>query len=291
MSNRRLPPEPQDVPMTVDQMKQGIRRIQKRIVELEAFDPRMVSERYGPEVRPLQTAIEATLTAIFGPNTVKYNRYSRATELDHGGVSMYRDTSLEAVRHYVAQGKQEAIALLGQAIRDLEEDILDHESTSASRAVQPPTGKQRNLSGVFIVHGHDGEVREAVARFIERLGFEAVILHEQPNKGRTIITKFSEEAQNVGFAVILLTADDIGKANNAPDLRHRARQNVIFELGFFIGKLGPACVAPIVKGEIELPSDFDGVVYISFDGEDWRTKLGRELQAAGYKIDWNKVMG
>ena len=115
-------------------------------------------------------------------------------------------------------------------------------------------------------------------------------MHERPNKGRTIITKFREEASGVGFAVVLMTADDLGKSKAAPELTPRARQNVVFELGFFIGALGPERVAAVVKGDIERPSDFDGVGYISFDKEDWRMKLGQELQQAGYKIDWNKVM-
>lgn len=67
------------------------------------------------------------------------------------------------------------------------------------------------------------------------------------------------------------------------------RQNVIFELGFFIGALGPDKVAALVADDVELPSDFDGVVYIPLEG-DWRTRLARELQAAGYEIDWNAVM-
>jgi predicted nucleotide-binding protein len=147
-----------------------------------------------------------------------------------------------------------------------------------------------DLSQVFVVHGHDGEPREAVARFLERLGLGAVILHERPNKGRTIITKFREEAAGVGFAVVLMTPDDEGKAEKASDLQPRARQNVDFELGFFIGALGPDRVAALVKGDLERPSDFDGVVYISLDSADWQVRLGRELQAAGYQIDWNKVM-
>jgi predicted nucleotide-binding protein len=147
-----------------------------------------------------------------------------------------------------------------------------------------------NRSQVFVVHGHDGAPKAEVARFIERLGFEAIILHERPNKGRALITKFREEAADVGFAVVLMTPDDLGKAEKTDDLKPRARQNVVFELGFFIGKLGPERVAALVKGDIELPSDFDGVVYISLDKEDWQAKLGSELEAAEYTIDWNKVM-
>jgi predicted nucleotide-binding protein len=140
-----------------------------------------------------------------------------------------------------------------------------------------------------VVHGHDGAPKAEVARFIEKLGFEAIILHERPNKGRALITKFREEADGAGFAVVLMTPDDVGKAKDALDVKSRARQNVVFELGFFIGKIGPERVAALVKGNIELPSDFDGVVYISLDKEDWKTKLGAELKTAGYKIDWNKV--
>jgi predicted nucleotide-binding protein len=90
---------------------------------------------------------------------------------------------------------------------------------------------------------------------------------------------------------LLMTPDDLGKAVvDKSEARLRARQNVVFELGFFIGALSPDRVAAVIKGEIERPSDFDGVVYISFDAADWRVKLGQELEAAGYEIDWNKVM-
>jgi predicted nucleotide-binding protein len=112
---------------------------------------------------------------------------------------------------------------------------------------------------------------------------------EEPNKGRTIITKFREEATDIRFAVVLMTPDDSG-GKVGSDSKPRARQNVVFELGFFIGKLGPGRVAALVKGDIERPSDFDGVVYIPLDQGKWKMDLGKELEAAGYEIDWNKVM-
>jgi predicted nucleotide-binding protein len=146
------------------------------------------------------------------------------------------------------------------------------------------------VNSVFIVHGHDDGALHMVARFIEQLQLKAIILHERANKGRTIITKFQGEAAGIGFAIVLMTPDDLGKAKDAPDLKPRARQNVVFEFGFFIGALRPERVAALVKGDIERPSDLDGVVYISLDSTDWRTQLGRELQAAGFAIDWNLVM-
>ncbi len=147
---------------------------------------------------------------------------------------------------------------------------------------------------VFIVHGRDAGPREYVARFLERLDFEPVILHERPNRGRTIITKFQEEAADVGFAVVLMTPDDGGgpEPNLPAKLEPRARQNVIFELGFFIGVLGPEQVVALLNGDVEKPSDFDGVVYISLDaGGAWKSTLARELQAAGFAVDMNKLLG
>jgi predicted nucleotide-binding protein len=165
-------------------------------------------------------------------------------------------------------------------------DQLISEISAVSVARKKPRRK------VFIVHGHDTGPREAVARFLERLDFEPIILHERANRGRTIITKFQEEAADVGFAVVLMTPDDTGgKYGVASDeLQARARQNVIFELGFFIGVLGPERVAALIRGHVERPSDFDGVVYIGMnDNEAWKQLLARELQAAGFEVDFNKI--
>lgn len=150
------------------------------------------------------------------------------------------------------------------------------------------------LSGnkIFIVHGHDDAARESVARFVDKLGIETIILHERPNSGRTIIEKFEHEAADIGFAIILLTPDDVGASATEPDkLKPRARQNVILELGYFIGKLGRSRVCPLYKGELELPSDIFGVVYVPMDsGDGWHLKLARELKAANFAIDPSKIL-
>jgi predicted nucleotide-binding protein len=143
---------------------------------------------------------------------------------------------------------------------------------------------------VFIVHGHDEGARETAARFLEKLGFEAVILHEQANRGRTVIEKI-EAHGDVGFAVVLLTPDDIGCVKGG-EPKPRARQNVLLELGYFIGRLGRDKVCALKRGDPEIPSDYLGVVWEAMDtGNGWQQALGRELQAVGHKIDWNKVMG
>jgi Predicted nucleotide-binding protein containing TIR-like domain/Hypothetical protein (DUF2513) len=141
---------------------------------------------------------------------------------------------------------------------------------------------------VFIVHGHDEAVREAVARFLEKIGFEVIILHERVSKGRTIIEKF-EANSDVGFVVVLLTPDDIG-GPKAGTQAPRVRQNVILEWGYFIGRLGRDRVCALKKGELELPSDIIGVVWEEFDAHGaWRGKLAKELSEVGFAIDWSKV--
>ncbi len=150
-----------------------------------------------------------------------------------------------------------------------------------------------NTRRIFVVHGHDGEAKETLARFLEKLGLAPVILHEQPNQGRTIIEKFEVSSSDVAFAVVLLTPDDLGCANQEEEhLRPRARQNVILELGYFMGRLGRMRVCVLHKGGIELPSDYQGVVYIELDSAGaWRTKLAQEFVEAKLPIDLQGLLG
>jgi predicted nucleotide-binding protein len=144
---------------------------------------------------------------------------------------------------------------------------------------------------VFVVHGHDNEAKETVARFLERLGLEPIILHEQPNEGRTVIEKFEHHA-DVGFAVVLLTPDDVGAvATEADKLKLRARQNVVLELGYFLGSLRRSRVCALYKGGVEVPSDYQGVLYVELDQKGaWRTRLAQELANAGLKINLEALL-
>lgn len=140
---------------------------------------------------------------------------------------------------------------------------------------------------VFIVHGHDEAMQAQVARTLTQLKLDPIILHEQPNRGRTIIEKFEEEATDVGFAVVLLSHDDDGRKAGDEDFHPRARQNVVLELGFFFGKLGRGRVVALYNDAegFELPSDISGVIYIQYDGGGaWRYRLCDELKACGYDI-------
>lgn len=149
---------------------------------------------------------------------------------------------------------------------------------------------QRNMSQVFIVHGHDEEAKTKAARFVEKLGLEAIILHEKASSSRSIIEKI-EEYSDVGFGIVLYTPCDIGgKQVENPELKSRARQNVVFEHGFLIGKIKRQNVCALVKGDVELPNDISGVVYVKMDDEEaWHLKIARELKNSGYEIDMNKL--
>ena len=145
---------------------------------------------------------------------------------------------------------------------------------------------------VFLVHGRDEGRKQEVARWLERVGLEPVILHERPNAGRTIIEKFSEEANGVGYAVVLATGDDEGRLRDEARLETRPRQNVILELGFFLGKLGRDRVSVLRAPDVELPSDYHGVLYIELDLRGaWKLQLAQELQAAGLSVDSSKLSG
>lgn len=145
---------------------------------------------------------------------------------------------------------------------------------------------------VFIVHGRNNEMKETVSRFLEKLGLEPIILHEQPNAGKTIIEKFLDYA-DVSFAVILMTPDDKGGLiGDAPEnQKTRARQNVILELGFFLGKIGRERTCIIYDQTVEIPSDYDGVLYIPYDSEGaWQLKLAKEMKSASLPFDMNALL-
>lgn len=162
----------------------------------------------------------------------------------------------------------------------------------AEPAVPPPV--EVKPAKVFLVHGRDEAAKHAVARFLEtRVGLDVVILSERPNKGRSILTKFQEESGGTAFAVILMTPDDLGHlrpellplGSPAAVAKMRPRQNVIFEMGFFIGQLGVERVCALVPPDVEYPSDYDGIVFVPFDdAEGWQRKLVTELHAANVPV-------
>lgn len=145
-------------------------------------------------------------------------------------------------------------------------------------------------SNIFIVHGRDEGPKWAVFAFLTKIGLNPIILHEQHNGGKTLLAKFLKNAGTAAFAVVIMTPDDEGAlVGESP--KSRARQNVIFELGFFIGMLGPDRVCALVSGNIEKPSDFEAVVYVNYDGSvGWQLALAKELAGAKIAFDPHKML-
>ncbi|QTP59200.1 nucleotide-binding protein [Billgrantia antri] len=209
-------------------------------------------------------------------------------KLTHYAISIRRDES-DAQRFWRQDGEA-MLAYIDSLMIDVENDEYDfREAEEKTKVVLSQNEKQKNK--VFIVHGHDGNAKERTARFIEKLGFEAIILHEQASRSMTIIEKIESYANDVGFGIVLYTPDDMGNIKEEAEkgeLKYRARQNVVFEHGFLIGKLGRENVTPLVEGAIELPNDISGIVYIN--DKDWKLDIAKEMKAAGYEIDFNKLM-
>jgi len=195
----------------------------------------------------------------------------------------YRDAGTSLIKGYL-------IFLLskGKSTSDMESGVQESESRINTTVESPD---KEMSSNVFIVHGHDDAAKEAVARFIERLRLNPIILHEQPDKGKTIIEKL-ERYSEVGFAIVILSPDDIGASKaNKGNPQYRARQNVVFELGYFMAKLGRDHVCALYKEKIETPSDYHGVLYVNMDSEGaWKMKIARELKAAGLPVNFDRAL-
>jgi predicted nucleotide-binding protein len=291
MVKRPSPPTHHPADLTADQITRAIPRLEKRVADLKKLNFfQMQEDAVWPEIQAIKVSIEQTLEEIFGAHSTEYQRYSPAAVFRGGPLVIGGGRRIDH-RPYYDKSRVASIALLETAVQSLIERKADlgHSVQDGGYSRVEETEPEFS-SKVFVVHGRDGQHRETVARFLEQLGLEAVILHEQPNKGRALITKFQEVAADIGFAIVLMTPDDIGGIRDGcSEQKPRARQNVIFELGFFIGALGPERVAALIGNDVERPSDFEGVVYIPIESE-WRLPLCRELRAAGYDVDLNKVL-
>ena len=191
--------------------------------------------------------------------------------------------------HFFSNGSTRMIAgfhaFVAQVIIPFARDYKAHVRISNASLTNSIVPSNR----VFIVHGHDDGAKHMLARFLSRLGLESIVLQEQPDRGRTIIEKF-EQSADVGYAVVLLTPDDVGGSVTADASSARARQNVIFELGYFAGKLGRGRVCLLRKGDVEIPSDLFGVVYTELDPhEGWQKRLVMEMKEAGLDFDATKL--
>jgi predicted nucleotide-binding protein len=143
---------------------------------------------------------------------------------------------------------------------------------------------------VFLVHGRDRRRHEVVLTVTRIWGSEPIVLEDSGGYGGTIIENFERETSEVAYAIVLLTGDDEGRLRGEMELKSRARQNVIFELGYFFGKLGRKRVAVLIESKIERPTDIDGLRYIALDDRNgWKIDLAKAMREAGLEVDLNRV--
>jgi len=233
----------------------------------EATAEEVLTRAFGADSRHLRRVMEVTSSSPypFGGGTSE-------------GYARFRLTSMVTRNEIVGE------------LLELLQHIADQETagTPTNRVCDVQNVSPRK---VFLVHGHDHQTKNDAARLLERLGLEVTILSEAVNRGRTILQKFLDHS-DVAFAVVLLTGDDQGgtKGSSFDEQKPRARQNVILELGYFLAKLGPQHVCALYETNVEVPSDYSGVLWVPLDShQGWHLQLARELRAAGLNVDLNKL--
>jgi len=245
----------------------------------------------------IQSVLEDVKNLKF-PDKIAFDKLIRRAEmiLINIGKEKPYAKQLPSIQFHSLYGGDEKIRIWEDGKREminLLETVLEELQTFGDNADKKITGAKFS-NKIFIVHGHDTEMKTEVASVLRKLGLEPIILHEHPDKGRTVIEKFTDYS-NVNSAVVLLSPDDYGYSKNesADKAKLRARQNVILELGFFLGKLGRGRVIVIhrVIENFEFPSDYSGVIYKPFDKPgNWQFQLVKELKAIGYDISADKII-
>ena len=229
----------------------------------------------SPDFKAWRIGVKRLLSRVYGTDSVE------ATEFEKTSFSLHFWTDRTPAYLWVEACREGLL----QTKAVLQSYIDDEESNDASTPVCQET--KHDTSKVFVVHGHDGELRESVARLLEKQGIIPVVLFEQANLGSTIIEKF-EEHSDVGAAICLFTGDDEVKDDESASTNRRARQNVVFETGYFIGKLGRKRVVVIADHGVEMPSDLSGVLYVNKN--NWQLDVLRELASQGFDVDLNALL-
>ncbi len=246
---------------------------------------RFCKRPYGTSSSVTSSDLEEPVSSYLDPTTMST---FPSTDHEKSQFSKDLDSNKKNMDDHInhLEGIREQLELYAEHSEMLQRTSGDEE---ASDTPQSAFG-----SKVFIIHGRDDEVKGDVALFVRDLGLREIILDRQPNEGLiAILDKFEREAKKADFAIALLTPDDVGalKDEAAEQLKPRARQNVIFELGYFIGKLGRKRVCLLLKGELENPSDLSGILYVPMDNfGGWKQKLAREMNRAKLPINPKKLL-
>lgn len=252
----------------------------QRFKDWELKVSRYLSHRYGIQSVEMEEFRKTEFEDVFD-----FDNAEKKIETCRKGLEATKRTFKIYLKEISKEMLENAQKSMRQQLREMQKERYeDGMLMNASQEVSMKKAKE--YKKVFIVHGHDNGLKQEVARLVEKQGLEAIILSEQANRGKTIIEKF-EEHSDVGAAICLFTGDDYGRTKDAEEDKLRARQNVVFEAGFFMGKLGRENVVLIANPDIEIPSDLKGFVYTN--EKSWQIDALKELKTIGYAIDLNKL--
>lgn len=253
--------------------EQAIELLRKQLGQIDKL---LQLRNDDPEIAKWENITEQIIIKAFGKPHNNLSDFQSARYIGEMWGGMPDEAFQETFKKGIVRRK----SLLEGFIEQLE--IFGSTEKSQDLSIIPKSFSRK----VFIVHGHNEQAKTELALILTRLGFEPIILHEQPSQGMTIIEKL-EKHSDVGFAFILLTPDDKGcKEGQEDNLRPRARQNVVFEFGLFVGKLGRNRVCCLYTGDVELPSDLQGLLYLPFKNSvnEIQLNIVKELRAAGYEV-------
>lgn len=238
----------------------------------------------SPQHTSWKAKVDAVMQAALGNDSETLKKFRQLRY----SVGIWTGAPGESQRDATFFAKQvdEAAGLIDAAIYQLE--LVSRSGSSAKMS-----GQDAFDGPVFIVHGHDDAHKFELVRLLEKtVKRKAIILHEQPNHGDTILEKLERHTQSASFAIVLLTSDDEGRSHGDTSLplKPRGRQNVILELGMFIGQIGRSRVVVLKDLDVEEPSDLNGLVYIELDpASSWRVALLKELDAVGIAVDFKRI--
>lgn len=230
------------------------------------------------------------LRDLYGPKTQEFEKYQYWSIYSspvriRSGFEDPRQVALRKQQN-LRTGIERTIAELNGIIRQLREKKNDFASNEQQPHSTVPS--VRNRDRVFIVHGSDGNAHVPAARLVEQLGFKASILSERATDGKTVIETLEAIEQEVDYAIVILSAEDVGVTRKDGTEKTRASQNVVLQLGFVWGALGRQNVCCICE-DIELPSDLHGLRTISAADDSWKYKLAKNLKSAGFAVDMNLI--
>ncbi len=238
--------------------------LEKYINEAKEFEKRNITSS-DPDFKSWNNSLLRFVEKKYGKNSKTYDDFSKRTY----SLSFFFGDTPES-EHINAYKDDMSITR-----RDLEK-LLEEEKMFNDELNVSDIKKNNKSKKVFIVHGRDDSKKYEVKGFLHELGLEPIILHQQVNGGKTIIEKIEKNSDDIACAIVLFTPDDIGKLKDSDEeLRTRARQNVIFEAGYFMGKIGRNRTI-ILSGVEEKMTDIDGIVYI--DINNYQDALMREFK-------------